>query len=340
MAPPLTLTRAQILAYRRRAQALDVRLPPGAASLRRAAWPGLQDSVPRSALHSLSARVEGTAPDAWEDPSLVQVWGLRYTAYVVPAGDHPLFTLGRLPDAGRIRGLAQDLAARLDAFLDGRRLDAREAGHGLGIHPNALRYAALTGTVLIRWDGSRQPTVWTVPPPDLDPMEARIELARRYFTTFGAGTPIGFGRWAGLKPPAAAAAFEALDPSLVAVRTPIGDGQILASDESKLREPAAPPAPARLLPSGDVYYLLQGVDRELLVPDPKFRAELWTSRVWPGAVLAGGEVAGTWRRSQTLLTIQPWRGLSREERGAIEAEAAILPVPEARGTVSVRWEID
>ena len=40
-----------------------------------------------------------------------------------------------------------------------------EAGRGLGEHPNRLRYAAPTGTVLIRWDGARQPTVWTVPPP-------------------------------------------------------------------------------------------------------------------------------------------------------------------------------
>src|SRR6266508_2702859 len=149
--PTLDVTREQIIAFRRRTGALDERLPPGPASLGRAAWVGLQDSVPRSALHSLHARVGATAPDAWEDPSLVQVWGLRYTAYVVPAGDHAPFTLGRLPDDGRTRRVAEDLAARLHAYLKGRRLDANEAGRGLGIHPNALRYAAMTGTVLIRW---------------------------------------------------------------------------------------------------------------------------------------------------------------------------------------------
>jgi hypothetical protein len=41
-------------------------------------------------------------------------------------------------------------------------------------------YAATTGTVLIRWDGARRPTVWSVPPPEADPREARLELARRY----------------------------------------------------------------------------------------------------------------------------------------------------------------
>src|ERR1700757_2914996 len=87
--PPSSLepTRAEILAFRRRAGALDERLPPGKRSLRQAAWAGLTDSVPRSALLSINARVEGTHPASWEDPALVQVWGPRYSTYVVPARD-------------------------------------------------------------------------------------------------------------------------------------------------------------------------------------------------------------------------------------------------------------
>jgi hypothetical protein len=73
--PRLELTREQILSHRRAAGALDERLPPGSASLRRAAWAGLQDSVPRAAVLSIHARVHGTGPDTWEDPSLVQLWG-------------------------------------------------------------------------------------------------------------------------------------------------------------------------------------------------------------------------------------------------------------------------
>ena len=59
----------------------------GSQSLRRAAWAGLQDSMPRAALLSINARVEGTGPSAWEHPSLVQVWGPRYHVYVVAARD-------------------------------------------------------------------------------------------------------------------------------------------------------------------------------------------------------------------------------------------------------------
>ena len=333
----LDVTREQIVAFRRRNGELDERLPPGPASLARAARAGLQDSVPRSALHSLHARVEGISHDAWEDPALVQVWGLRYTTYVVPAGDHAPFTLGRLPDAGRTRRRAEDIAARLHAFLDGRRLDAEEAGAALGGNANLLRYAALTGTVLIRWAGARQPVVWTVPRPELDPLDARIELARRYLHGLGPGTPGRFAAWAGVGSQAALDAFGALEASLVHVRTPIGDAVVLDSDETQLRDPEGAPAPARLLPSGDLFYLLQGADRDLLVPDAGQRAALWTSRVWPGAVLVEGDLAGTWRRAGAVVTVQAWRRLSPDERAAVEAEAGTLPLPEVHGEVEVRW---
>src|ERR1043165_377929 len=75
MTTSLQLTRSQILAFRRRAAALDQRLPCGQGALRRAAWAGLQDSMPRAALLSIHARMAGTEPTSWEDPSLIQVWG-------------------------------------------------------------------------------------------------------------------------------------------------------------------------------------------------------------------------------------------------------------------------
>ena len=73
----------------------------------------------------------------------------------------------------------------------------------------------------------------------------------------------------------------ALRKSLTPVRTPIGDSWILTSDESTFHAPLASVAPARLLPSGDTYFLLQGDDRELLVTDADHRLELWTPRSGP-----------------------------------------------------------
>ena len=334
----LGLTRPQILAYRRHVGVLDERLPRGRRSLRRAAWAGLQDSMPRAALLSIHARVEGTEATTWEDPSLVQLWGPRYHAYIVAAQDLAVFSLGRLPDEGRSLRVAEDLAARLHAHLDGESMTYGEAGAALGVDPNALRYAAATGTVVIRWDGARQPTVWTVPPPEVDPRSARLELARRYLHIFGPTTSESFAEWAGIAPSRGGEAFEALRRSLIAVRTPVGHAWILKRDEPTFRTVPGTVAPARLLPSGDAFFLLQGADRELLVPDVERRRSLWTPRVWPGGLLVEGEIVGTWRRSQGVVVIQTWRRLSRAARDAVEAEAASLPLPGIEGRIIVRWD--
>lgn len=340
MAPPATLelTREQILAFRRRIGALDARMPHTAPSLRRAAWAGLQDSVPRAALLSLHARVEAIDPSAWEDPTLVQLWGPRYSAYVVPREDVALFSVGRLADGGRQRQRAEDMADLLDALLAGATGDVSTAGRAGGVHPNAFRYAAATGRVLIRWDGARQPTVWTVTAPQVEPMDARVDLARRHLHVFGPTTAAAFAKWAGITSAMARAAWDALQSSLVGVRTSIGDGWIRAEDEEIIRLPPQGAAAARLLPSGDTFWLLHGADRELLVPDPAHRQALWTPRVWPGLLLLNGEPTGTWRRAGPLVQISPWRAFTPSERDVVEAEAASMPLP-VDGDISVRWEV-
>jgi hypothetical protein len=294
--------------------------------------------MPRAALLSIHARVEGTGSSTWEDPSLVQVWGPRYSAYVIPARDLAVFSLGRLPDEVGARRVAEDLAARVRGLLGGARMTYGEGGRALGEVPNRLRYAAPTGTILIRWEGARQPTIWIVPRPEVDARDARLELARRYLHVFGPTTAEAFARWAGIGPQGGVAAFDALRRSLTAVRTPVGESWILTSDEPTFRSVPGPAAPARFLPSGDAYFLLQGRDRELLIPDGSRRNSLWTSRVWPGAVLVDGEIAGTWRRALGAVTIRIWRRLPRGARDAVEAEAASLPLPDVKGRVVLRWD--
>jgi hypothetical protein len=205
MTSNLELTRPQILAFRRHVAALNERLPHGRRALQRAAWAGLQDSMPRAALLSIHARMTGTKPGSWEDPALVQIWGPRFSTYVVAKRDLALFTLGRLPDESGPRKRAQDIAAQLQLALAGRRM-------------------------------------------------------------------------------------------------------------------------------------LQGAERALLVPDERQRRALWTSRVWPGALLVEGETVGTWRRAGHVLTIQPWRRLSRAQRSAVEAEAALMPLPGIDRPIDVRWD--
>ncbi len=294
--------------------------------------------MPRAALLSIHARMEGTGPSTWEDPSLVQLWGPRHHAYVVAARDLAIFSLGRLPDDAGARGVAEELAVRLHAHLGDARMSYGEAGDALGEHPNRLRYAATTGTVAIRWDGARQPVVWTLPPPEVDPHTARLELARRYLHVFGPTTPHAFAQWAGLPARRGVAAFEGLGRSLIPVRTPAGEAWILARDEPTFRAVGGSASPARLLPSGDAFFLLQGGDRELVVTDAGRRRELWTPRVWPGALLIEGEISGTWRRAKGTVSVHAWRRLSRAARHAVEEEAASMPLPGSDGNIVIGWD--
>jgi Winged helix DNA-binding domain len=332
----LVLTRQQILAFRRRVGGLDERVPKSAKSLRRAAWAGLQDSMPRAALLSLHARVKGVEPSTWEDPSLAQLWGPRYSTYVVPKRDFALFSLGRYPDDAKGRERAERTAERIHAYLNGTRATDREVAGALRIG-NSIRYAATTGTVAIRWEGARAPVVWTVPAPEIEPADARRELARRYLHVFGPTTAEGFSRWAGISRRSAAGAFASLEGSLLPVRSPLGDDWLLAEDEPAMRALGAAAAPARLLPSGDAYFLLDGAERELLVPRADQRERLWTSRVWPGALLVEGEIRGTWRRAQRTVRIDAWARLSRASRDAVEAEARALPLPGLGREIEVVW---
>ncbi|TML44532.1 MAG: winged helix DNA-binding domain-containing protein [Actinobacteria bacterium] len=332
----LRVTRQQILAFRRRVGALDERMPMGSQSLRRAAWAGLQDSMPRAGLLSFHARVDGVEFSTLDDPSLAQLWGPRYHTYVVAKRDFALFSLGRLPENAKSRLRAAYMAERLHAHLKGTRMTDREVGRALGVG-NALRYAATTGTVAIRWDGARAPTVWTVAAAEIDPADARRELARRYIHIFGPATADGFARWAGISRRSATGAFASLESSLLPIRSPLGDEWLLTEDEPTIRAGGTVAAPARLLPSGDTYFLLDGAARELLVPREDQRQRLWTPRVWPGAVLVEGEIRGTWRRSHHTVRIEPWARLSRGTRDAIEVEANALPLPGVERAIEVVW---
>ena len=338
--PRLTLSREQIIAFRLHASALDQRLPMSPDSIRQAAWAGLQDSMPRAALLSIHARVLDTPRDVLDNPALIQVWGPRYSAYAVAAVDMPIFTLGRLPDDEAGKRRAERAADALRKLLADERMKYGDAGRALSVVPNSLRYGTTTGTIAIRWDGARQPHIWMVPPPTISAREARLELARHYLHVFAPATADSFAEWAGIATRAGMAAFDALRDELTAVETPVGDAWILASDESDVRLVASvqdATAPALLLPSGDTFFLLWGKNRQLLVPDADRRSALWTSRVWPGALVVGGEVVGVWRRANEKLTIEPWHRLGAAQREAVEAEAVSLPLPGLQKSISVNW---
>lgn len=126
---------------------------------------------------------------------------------------------------------------------------------------------------------------WSGPrphPPELDPVRAYLHLA-------GPATPAEVAGYLDSRVQDVAAHWPS---DAVTVEVDGEPRSLLAADVDALRE--APCAEAvRLVGPFDLF--LQSRDRELLVPDRRHREALWPRLGRPGAVLAAGEVVGTWR---------------------------------------------
>ncbi|GAB2974690.1 winged helix DNA-binding domain-containing protein [Amycolatopsis acidiphila] len=114
---------------------------------------------------------------------------------------------------------------------------------------------------------------------------------------------------------------------------------IPAADVDLLSNPPEPDL-VRLLPPWDPY--LQARDRATLVPEKARQKEVWKILGNPGVVLAGGEVAGTWRtkgtgRKRLDFTFTLLDPLPAAARKAAEAEAERVAKVRGFGDLRVVW---
>ena len=97
-------------------------------------------------------------------------------------------------------------------------------------------------------------------------------------------------------------------------------------DELRAADLAAAAGITRLIPPSDP--LLQPRDRRVLTGARDQQRALWPTLGLPGAVLAGGGIAGIWRTrlaGKTLtLTVTAWRRLGTAERAALAEEAQLV----------------
>jgi hypothetical protein len=332
----LKVSRDQVVRYRQRVTHLDQKL--ARSSFAQAAWGGLQDTIPRGGITSLHARVDDTRPDSWEDPSVAQIWFRGGADYIVPRADVGIFTLGSLPrDPARVAEL-DHLADEIHRVTDGQTLLVREVAARLKQPtPIAVRFSALTGRTHIRWDASN---IWLIPVerPAIDPEDARRHLARRFLHWLGPATKAGMARWTGVTPRDATQTWRAIEGELSAVD--VGDDErfILAADLDALTT-AEPIRGVRLLPMDDP---LTKTDKELLVPDPEWRAQVlpaWgqSPGYLPGAVLVDGQIVGVWQRQQRRVRVRLFKPHSAQVRSAIEGEALSMPIA-GKADPSITWE--
>jgi hypothetical protein len=328
----LSVDAVRVLRFRAQAGALTTRLADD--DLRRAAWSGLQDSAPRSALLSLHARAAGVGPGSWADEQLAQVWGPRFAVYLVPRHDFAAFTLGRLPrDPDEVAALNRMATAVVATIGEGpQRINDlfAEVGDRPG---HRVRAAGITGRFALRWDASTTAIV-PGPPLTLEPEDARRELARRYLRWLGPGTADSFARWAGVTEPDARETWRALADELLPVDFAGTPREILAVDADALHD-AAPVTGVRLLPPNDPYLW---PDRRLLVEDAaRYDALYKPQKEAAGAILVDGAVVGTWARQQARVTLRPWAPLPADVDEAVHAAAHEFAGPMGK-RIQVRTE--
>ncbi|MEU3275302.1 winged helix DNA-binding domain-containing protein [Saccharomonospora sp. NPDC006951] len=170
-------------------------------------------------------------------------------------------------------------------------------------------------------------------PSTMDVAEAKLTV-ERYLRLHGPATAADAAGFIGTS---RAKVLEALWPEDALIEVGV-DGKrafVPAGAVSTMENPPDP-SPVRLLPPWDPF--LQGRDREILVPDKAMRKELWKILGNPGAILADGEVSGTWRAKAAGKSLEvsatAFLPLTKKARAAVGDEAA--RVAEARGYTGSR----
>lgn len=168
--------------------------------------------------------------------------------------------------------------------------------------------------------------------------DGRAEIVRRYLRLAG---PVGLehlATWLGLSTAGARRWWTLVEDDLVAVTVGPRTGSMLADDLEDLRSSADPP-PVRLLGPYDPATALG--DRELLVPDPAHRREVWKAAANPGVLLVNGDVAGIWRQKTTgrrlILTVRPFGRFTTAQRRDVGDDAQVIARHYGVDEVETHW---
>jgi hypothetical protein len=346
-----------VLAYRVRAQQLD--RDAGTVADTAVLDLGVQDTGPDGGVWALAIR--GVVPAPGE---LATVWTLRGAPHLYRRADLPAVAAATAPfseadAAKRVFDAAKPLRAAgipvltaldtLAAAMRGivteptvkgemsRQLAAavpepynrwcRPCG-AVHSHEQTFRLAALRAGLELE-PGTSPPVLRPIPgfaPAATVP--DRLDVVRAYLHLLGPATPQHVAGYLD----APVAEVRRRWPDDVAEVEVDGERRwVLAADAGRLG--ADPPAVTRLLGPFDLF--LQARDRETIVADGARRKELWRILGRPGAVLAGGELAGLWRPRKAgkalTVTVEPWGRVTAAARGAVQEQAERLAA--SRGVV-------
>lgn len=367
----MILSREQVLAHRQAVQGLVERR--SALDELAVLDLGVQNTPPGSLQAALSARLADPLPpsaDVTAGGTLTLAWTLRGAPHLHRDADLPMLATAGWPrddaDAaarlgwqrkrlaevgGAARWAFRTVAEAVGAVLT-RPLTKAELSRAVtdaipeqlspfcrpcGLHhvgEQLLRLAALPGGARLV-PGSRPLTFEPIPGwpgPPADAAACSTPLQAGYLRFFPPATDADIAGFLGTTRAATAPDRPAAVPVTVEGRV----GLVAEADVDDLRAARCCDV-VRLLPPSDPY--LQGRDRELLVPDPAHRKQIWTSLGAPGVVVSGVDVVGVWRPTQKGrrldVAVTPFRPLGGAETAAMVAEAERLGVMRGAAEVSV-----
>jgi hypothetical protein len=349
----VSLSRADVLAHRVRAQQLD-RVTSGTVPDTNVLDLGVQDTGPDGARWALAIR--GVDVDSVAPEELVLLWTLRGAPHAYRRADLPQVAAAVAPfseaDAGkRIFDASKPLTAAGIGNLEA--LDRVAAVMRSVVHEPMIkgelsaRVTALVDEPYLRWCRPCQAThLYEMPfrlaavraglelepgtsPPVLRPIaglrvapevQPRFDVLRGYLHLLGPATPKQVATF--LDSPVAEVRSR-WPGDCVEVEVDGSRAWALAEDLDSLQ--AGPVSGTRLLGPYDLF--LQARDRDVLVPDTARHKALWPVLGRPGAVLHGGEIVGTWRPrasgKKLRLAVDLWAETAAARAG-VEAEAERL----------------
>ena len=351
-------TRAQVLAFRTRAQQLD--REDGDLAGIAVLDIGVQDTGPDGARWALAVR--GVDVSGLGGEELTLAWTLRGAPHAYRRSDLPYVAAAVEPysdaDAGkRIFDASKPLkaagignlealdavAARMRSLVTGPMVKGEVSGqltplmdepyrrfcrpcNTVHLYEQPFRLAALRAGLELEPGTS---------PPVLRPIAGfkraarvppRFDVVRAYLRLLGPATPKDVAAYidAPVKDVKARWPEDAVDVDVQ------GEQRWVLADDERLLE-SGPVRVVRLLAQFDLF--LQARDRRLLVADSDRAKALWPTLGRPGAVLVDGDIAGTWRARKAgaglRVTVEPWTKITVAAGKKIREQA--LRLAEHRG---------
>lgn len=324
--PAVAVSREQVLAYRFTAQQLD-RTTADDVTDAAVLDLGVQDTGPDGVGWALANRGVSMASATADSADLALVWTLRGAPHAYRRADiaqvatatapfssadaakrifdaaRPLRAAGIDPNdaldtiAGHLRDIVREptvkgeVSTELTARLDPPYLRHCRPCNATHTYEQPFRLSALRAGLELQ-PGTSPPVLQRIPRwrGPAKQVAERLGVVRGYLHLLGPATPKHVSAYVD----APLAEVKAHWPTDIAAVDVGGEQRwVLESDLESLQRASVEASAVRLLGPFDLF--LQARDRELLLPDAAQRKGLWPVLGRPGAVVAGGEIIGTWR---------------------------------------------